>query len=140
MYKLYTDGSGHPSSRKSGWGFILIGPEGEQTGCGCEHGLHVNRMELLAIVKGLQCLPEQSCDVTIYTDSLYVTTRLRKKVKLGKHVGQTWLDFHRLRNPHDMQVVRIGNGTGLRPVEHKRAHDLARDAVFNFIEGDSKCS
>ena len=68
---LYTDGacSGNPGI--GGWGSILINKGREKILSGGENLTTNNRMELMAVIKGLEAIKE-SCKVDIYSDSAYV--------------------------------------------------------------------
>ncbi len=68
---LYTDGacSGNPGI--GGWGAILHYQDKEKVLSGGEEETTNNRMELLAVIKGLDALKEK-CEVEIYSDSAYV--------------------------------------------------------------------
>ena len=70
---LYTDGacSGNPGN--GGYAAILIYNGFEKTISGSERDTTNNRMELLAVIKGLEALKE-SCSVKVYTDSQYVVS------------------------------------------------------------------
>ena len=68
---LYTDGacSGNPGI--GGWGCILEYNDIQKELCGSEANTTNNKMELLAVIKGLQALKEP-CVVDVYSDSAYV--------------------------------------------------------------------
>ncbi len=68
---LYTDGacSGNPGI--GGWGAILMYNQREKELSGGEEMTTNNRMELMAVIKGLEAIKE-SCKVEIYSDSAYV--------------------------------------------------------------------
>ncbi|MDE6411382.1 MAG: ribonuclease HI [Clostridia bacterium] len=67
---LYTDGacSGNPGA--GGWGAILIFNGVERELSGGEAQTTNNRMELMAVIKGLETL-KYPCAVEIYSDSAY---------------------------------------------------------------------
>ena len=67
---LYTDGacSGNPGA--GGWGAILIFNGVERELSGGEDYTTNNRMELMAVIKGLEAL-KYPCAVEIYSDSAY---------------------------------------------------------------------
>ena len=67
---LYTDGacSGNPGA--GGWGAILLFNGHERELCGGEAQTTNNRMELMAVIKGLEAL-KYPCEVEIYSDSAY---------------------------------------------------------------------
>ena len=67
---LYTDGacSGNPGA--GGWGAVLIYNGHERELCGGEPNTTNNRMELMAVIQGLEAL-KYPCEVEIYSDSAY---------------------------------------------------------------------
>ena len=68
---LYTDGACSGNPGKGGWGAILKYNDYEMVLSGGAASPTNNRMELTAVIKGLEALKE-SCDVQIYSDSAYV--------------------------------------------------------------------
>ena len=67
---LYTDGacSGNPGA--GGWGAVLIFNGHERELSGGEAQTTNNRMELMAVIKGLEAL-KYPCEVEIFSDSAY---------------------------------------------------------------------
>ena len=74
---LYTDGACSGNPGPGGWGAILefMGHEKEMSGG--EESTTNNRMELTAVIRGLQALKEP-CIVELYSDSKYVIDGLQK--------------------------------------------------------------
>ena len=74
---LYTDGACSGNPGPGGWGAILeyMGHQREMSGG--EASTTNNRMELTAVIRGLQALKE-SCVVELYSDSKYVIDGLSK--------------------------------------------------------------
>jgi len=68
---LYTDGACSGNPGPGGWGCVLIYKNKEKQLSGFQKEATNNRMELLAIIKGLHAI-KMSCIVTVYTDSAYV--------------------------------------------------------------------
>ena len=68
---LYTDGSCIGNPGPGGYAYILIFGDLKKEFSGFEDNTTNNRMELTAVIKGLNQIKEP-CDVTIYTDSAYV--------------------------------------------------------------------
>ena len=68
--EIYTDGacSGNPGA--GGWAAVLLYKDFKREISGAEEQTTNNRMELTAIIKGLQMLKEP-CKVTVYSDSAY---------------------------------------------------------------------
>jgi len=71
VVKIYTDGACRNNPGKGGWGVILLHGDNKKELFGGEPHTTNNRMELMAVIKGLESLKEK-CDVTIYSDSQYV--------------------------------------------------------------------
>ena len=74
---LYTDGACSGNPGPGGWGAILEYQGTEKELCGGERETTNNRMELTAVIRGLQALKE-SCIVELYSDSKYVIDGLSK--------------------------------------------------------------
>ena len=68
---LYTDGACSGNPGKGGWGAILFYNDVKKEISGGESQTTNNRMELTAVIKGLEALKE-SCNVAVYSDSAYV--------------------------------------------------------------------
>ncbi len=68
---LYTDGACSGNPGKGGWGAILMYNDAKKEISGGESQTTNNRMELTAVIKGLEALKEE-CNVDIYSDSAYV--------------------------------------------------------------------
>jgi ribonuclease HI len=74
---LYTDGACSGNPGPGGWGAILEYKGHEREMSGGEESTTNNRMELTAVIRGLQALKE-SCVVELYSDSKYVIDGLSK--------------------------------------------------------------
>ncbi len=74
---IYTDGacSGNPGA--GGYCAILMCEGAEKVVCGYERDTTNNRMELLAVIKGLSAL-KYKCTVKVYSDSAYVVNAFQK--------------------------------------------------------------
>lgn len=70
--KIYTDGACSGNPGPGGWGAILLWNGHEKELSGGEAETTNNRMEMMAVVKGLQALKKERAAVTLYTDSKYV--------------------------------------------------------------------
>ncbi len=67
---LYTDGACSGNPGVGGWGAVLMYNGHEKRISGAEQSTTNNRMELFAVISGLECLKEP-CEVTVYSDSAY---------------------------------------------------------------------
>ena len=74
---LYTDGACSGNPGPGGWGAILMFGEHKKELSGGEPKTTNNRMELTAVIKGLEALKEP-CVVELYSDSKYVIDALEK--------------------------------------------------------------
>lgn len=74
---IYTDGACSGNPGKGGYCAILMYNGVEKIVSGSEKETTNNRMELLAVIKGLETLKEQ-CSVKLYSDSTYVTDAFNK--------------------------------------------------------------
>ncbi len=79
---LYTDGACSGNPGPGGWGAILIYKGLEKELSGGEKSTTNNRMELTAVIRGLEALKE-SCVVELYSDSKYVVDALQKGWAVG---------------------------------------------------------
>lgn len=74
---LYTDGACSGNPGPGGWGAILEYGGAEKELSGGEDSTTNNRMELTAVIRGLEALKEP-CTVELYSDSKYVIDALQK--------------------------------------------------------------
>ncbi len=74
---LYTDGACSGNPGPGGWGLILEYQGHEKELSGGENPTTNNRMELTAVIRGLEALKEP-CIVELYSDSKYVIDGLEK--------------------------------------------------------------
>ena len=76
---IYTDGSAKGNPGKGGFGVVLIsGNHYKEISQGFRHTTN-NRMELLAVIVGLEHLKNINSEVQVYTDSKYVVDSIEKK-------------------------------------------------------------
>ncbi len=71
MVEMFTDGACRGNPGPGGWGVLLRYGEVEKTLYGGEQHTTNNRMELMAVIKGLEAL-KKPCKLKITTDSKYV--------------------------------------------------------------------
>ena len=75
---LYTDGACSGNPGPGGYCAILTFGEHKKISSGAEKDTTNNRMELSAVIKGLQALT-RSCEVTVVSDSKYVCDAINQK-------------------------------------------------------------
>ena len=74
---LYTDGACSGNPGPGGWGAILRYQGTEKELSGGAGDTTNNRMELTAVIKGLETL-KQPCQVAVYSDSRYIVDAINK--------------------------------------------------------------
>jgi|TARA_B110000305_G_scaffold242106_1_gene319962 ribonuclease HI len=83
---LFTDGACKGNPGPGGWGVLLEYDGLEKTLFGGTPETTNNRMELTAAIEGLQAL-KRSCEVDLYTDSVYVKDGVTKWITNWKKNG-----------------------------------------------------
>ncbi len=84
--ELYTDGACRGNPGPGGWGASLRFNGHRKDLYGSEAKTTNNRMELMAVIEGLNAL-SRNCDVRIYTDSKYVLDGITKWMANWKKNG-----------------------------------------------------
>ena len=79
---LYTDGAASGNPGPGGWGVVLKCGELRKEMSGGFALTTNNRMELLAVIKGLEAVKWENADIEVWSDSSYVV----------KAVEEKWLD------------------------------------------------
>lgn len=116
---LYTDGACSGNPGPGGYGAILIFKGIEKEISGGEINTTNNKMEIMAVVKGLEILKEP-CDVTVYSDSAYVVNAIEKgwiyswqknnwiksDKKRVKNI-ELWEELLKLMNYHNVKFVKV---------------------------------
>jgi ribonuclease HI len=144
---LFTDGgcSGNPGP--GGWGFVMrhLASAKELEKSGGEPMTTNNRMELTAVIKGLEAL-QRPCSVELFTDSVYVGKGLtewvpkwkkngwqrkeRGKLKPVKNV-ELWQRLDELTQTHQLKYTRVAGHSG-HP-ENERCDTLAVAAYQKYL-------
>src|SRR5690606_19393444 len=78
MITIYTDGAAKGNPGKGGFGTVLMFKNHRKELSGGFRMTTNNRMELLAVIKGLEELKMEGIPVTIYSDSKYVVDAVTK--------------------------------------------------------------
>ena len=120
MVNIYTDGSSRGNPGNGGYGTILtFGNHRREISEGFRHTTN-NRMELLAVIIGLEVLKGEGLQVTIYSDSKYVVDSVEKgwiwgwlkKGFTGKKNEDLWRRFIPVYRKHNVkfQWIKWHNG------------------------------
>lgn len=112
---IYTDGAASGNPGPGGYGVVLLsGKHRKELSDGYRLTTN-NRMELLAVIVGLEALKKDNRDVTVYSDSRYVVDTVEKKwlfnwVKTrfkGKKNPDLWLRFLDIYQKHKVRFVWV---------------------------------
>ena len=113
---LYTDGSSRGNPGPGGYGAILIwGNHKKELSQGYTHTTN-NRMELMAVIAGLEAIKKREIPVTVYSDSQYVVNAVTKgwlenwiktNFKGDKKNPDLWKRFHQLSKNFKLKFVWV---------------------------------
>jgi len=131
MIELFTDGASSGNPGPGGYGTILrSGPYYKELSAGFRKTTN-NRMELLAVIVGLEALKKPGMEVLVYSDSKYVVDAVEKnwlfgwlqKGFAGKKNKDLWLRFLQVYKLHKVKFKWIKGHAG-HP-ENERCDRLA---------------
>src|SRR5882762_306330 len=94
---LFTDGACRGNPGPGGWGVILRRGKAEKELYGGEAATTNNRMELTAVIRGLEALTRPS-RVRVYTDSQYVQKGISEWIHSWKRRGWRTADKKPVKN------------------------------------------
>ncbi|KPH59565.1 ribonuclease HI [Novosphingobium aerophilum] len=136
--QIFTDGACKGNPGPGGWGVLLRMGQHEKEMSGGEPDTTNNRMEMTAVIKGLNALTEP-CEVTLQTDSKYVIDGITKWVHGWKKKGwvnaskqpvrnaDLWHDLIEAVARHKVQWEWVRGHSG--HAENERVDKLASDAA-----------
>ena len=140
---IYTDGSCSGNPGPGGYAAIVDANGERRELTGGERHTTNNRMELLAVIRGLASLDEPS-SVRVVTDSQYVTKGMKSWIHGWRRKGwkttsgapvknrDLWEELDRLASPHRVSWEWVRGHDG-HP-ENERADALAREAIREVLE------
>ena len=131
---IYTDGACSGNPGRGGYGVVLMsGSHRKEISEGFRLTTN-NRMELLAIIKGLEALKKKNTPVKLYTDSQYVANAVnkgwvfdweRKHFKKKKN-QDLWIRFLELYRQHNVSLFWLKGHNN--DTENERCDVLAVNA------------
>lgn len=119
---LYTDGASSGNPGPGGWGAVLVCGELRKELSGGFALTTNNRMELLAVIKGLEAVRWERATVHVYSDSTYVVNTVTLGWKRKKN-HDLWARFDALASRFDLHFNWIKGHAG-HP-ENERCDRLA---------------
>lgn len=128
---MFTDGAAKGNPGPGGYGTVLLfGPYRKELSEGYRLTTN-NRMELLAVIKGLEAMKKQGLNILIYSDSKYVVDSVTKgwiwnwmKTNFkGKKNEDLWRRYITAAKPHNVKFQWVKGHAG-NP-ENERCDQLA---------------
>ncbi|MFI5131124.1 MAG: ribonuclease HI [Chitinophagales bacterium] len=133
---MYTDGASRGNPGPGGYGVILmVGQHRKELSQGFKLTTN-NRMELMAVLAGLEAMKKQGQQIKIYSDSQYVVNSVEKgwlntwiatNFKGGKKNKDLWLQYHHLAKTQFIKFVWV-KGHADNPFNN-RCDELATEAA-----------
>ena len=119
---IYTDGAAEPNPGQGGYGVVLLHPAKRlELSKGFELTTN-NRMELLAVIAGLEKLTKP-CRVTVYSDSKYVVNAIDKgKILIWQKANWFRTRSQRAKNPDLWERYLIAAATHEVKLEWIKGH------------------
>lgn len=113
---MYTDGASRGNPGPGGYGTILFwGGHRKELSAGYRYTTN-NRMELMAVIAGLEALKRDNLKITVYSDSQYVVKAVEQgwlknwiatNFKGGKKNKDLWLQFNELARRNTIRFVWV---------------------------------
>ncbi len=134
--KIYTDGSSRGNPGPGGFGVILMYNDHRKE---ISKGYRLttnNRMELLAVITGLESITKKELPVIVYSDSQYVVKAveegwlknwIKTDFKGGKKNKDLWTRYYQLSQNRDIQLKWV-KGHADNPFNN-RCDELATSAA-----------
>ncbi|PSR53350.1 ribonuclease HI [Adhaeribacter arboris] len=137
MIQIFTDGASRGNPGPGGYGTILKYKQFEKELTAGYRRTTNNRMELLAVIAGLEALKTENIPVTIYSDSKYVVDAVEKKWVFGwqkkgfagKANADLWTRFLPLYRKFDIKFVWLKGHAG-HP-ENERCDQMAVESALS---------
>jgi ribonuclease HI len=133
---MYTDGASRGNPGPGGYGTIVCwGSHRKELSAGYRYTTN-NRMELMAVIAGLEALTRTGLRITIYSDSQYVVRAVEEgwlkgwiatNFKGGKKNKDLWLNFQELAQKQRIRFVWV-RGHADNP-HNNRCDELATAAA-----------
>ena len=136
---LYTDGSSRGNPGPGGYGVVLkCGTHYKELSEGFEETTN-NRMELMAVIVGLEAIKRENAEVIVYSDSTYVVKAVNEGWVFGwekknfdkKANPDLWIRFLEVYRKHRVRFIWIKGHAG-HP-ENERCDALAVAAASKFL-------
>ena len=131
MNEIYTDGACIGNPGPGGWGAVVVRDGETEDFSGSEPRTTNNRMEIAAVIRGLEKVPKHE-PVTVHSDSTYVINTVTKGWQ-RKANQDLWAELDRVLAGRDVRWkwVRGHRGNQLNERADSLAHSAARALADN---------
>ncbi len=113
---IYTDGAARGNPGPGGYGVVLMsGRHKKELAQGYRLTTN-NRMELMAVIAGLEALKREGMNITIYSDSKYIVNAIKEgwlnnwmatNFAKGKKNKDLWVRYYNLAKKHNIRYVWV---------------------------------
>ena len=139
---IYTDGAASGNPGPGGYGVIMISGRHRLEKSEGFRLTTNNRMELMAVIAGLEALKIQGSKVVVYTDSKYVADAVEKgwvfqwasKAFRKKKNPDLWIRFLKTYRKHNVRIVWIKGHSSIP--ENEKCDQMAVEASKKTILQD----
>jgi ribonuclease HI len=113
---MYTDGASRGNPGPGGYGVLLIAGNKTKELSGGFRKTTNNRMELMAVIAGLEAMKKTGLQITVYSDSQYVVKAVKEgwlnkwlatNFSGGKKNKDLWVKFYNLSKQHTLRFVWV---------------------------------
>lgn len=144
LVEIFTDGACRGNPGPGGWGVVLRYGAHEKEMCGGERETTNNRMELTAVIRGLEAM-KRPITAKVYSDSQYVLKGISEWIHGWKKNGwktadkkpvknaDLWQLLDSLARQHKLEWIWVKGHAG-HP-ENERADALANRGIDQLKEG-----
>ena len=138
MITMYTDGASRGNPGRGGYGTVLMYRQHRKELSAGYRMTTNNRMELLAVIAGLEAIKKPGAEVKVYSDSQYVVDAVNKgwvwtwqrKGFKGKKNPDLWRRFIAVYQQHDVKMHWIKGHSGIP--ENERCDELAVESADGY--------
>jgi len=131
MIEIFTDGASSGNPGPGGYGVVLKYKQHRKEISAGYRRTTNNRMELLAVIRGLEAIKGEGKDILVYSDSQYVVKAVNegwiwgwiKKNFKGKKNEDLWRQFIELYQKHKVKFKWLKGHAG--HIENERCDQLA---------------
>lgn len=132
---IYTDGASRGNPGPGGFGVVLMYKDKYKELSEGYKNTTNNRMELMAVIRGLEAIKEEGWEVQVYSDSQYVVNAVKKGWLWGwqkkgfkdKKNPDLWKRFIELYNKHKVHLNWVRGHAG--DTHNERCDTLAVQAA-----------